>query len=124
MSNRSDADFHARMAIVDAITQLTKKLPSSVPKRKRDGKLYWVMTNDNYQEETPWETFNKRFDATFGEDCWNAEGHLENVCRGWFGMDIVTKYLCIAIDMPRAQAFHAPMMLKPEHMRVELKILV
>ena len=124
MSNRSDADFHAQMAIVDAITQLTKKLPSSVPEGKRDGKLYWVMTNDNYREETPWETFNKRFDATFGEDFWNAEGRLENVCHGQFGMDIITKYLRIAIDMPGAQAFHAPMMLKLERMRVELEILV
>ena len=70
------------------------------------------------------ETFNKRFDATFGEDCQNAEGCLENVCRGRFGMDIVTKYLHIAIDMPKAQAFHAPMMLKLERMRVELEILV
>ena len=70
------------------------------------------------------ETFNKRFDATFGEDCWNAEECLKNMCCGRFGMDIVTKYLRIAIDMPRAQAFHAPMMLKLEHMRVELKILV
>ena len=124
MSNRSDADFHTRTAIVDTITKLTKKLPSSIPEGKRDGKPYQVMTNDNYQGETPWETFNKRLDATFGEDCRNAEGHLENVCRGQFGMDIVTKYLLIVIDLPRAQAFHAPMMLKLERMKVKLEILV
>ena len=124
MSNRSDANFHARTAIVDTITKLTKKLPSSIPKGKRDGKLYWVMTNDNYRGETPWETFNKHLDATFGEDCRNAEGRLENVCHGRFGMDIVTKYLLIAIDLPGAQVFHAPMMLKLEHMKVELEILV
>ena len=115
MSNRSDADFHTQMAIVNAITQLTKKLPSSVPEGKRDEKLYRVMTNDNYRGETPRETFNKHFDATFGEDCQNAEGCLKNVCHGQFGMDIVTKYLHIAIDMPRAQAFHAPMM--PTHQK-------
>ena len=74
-----------------------------MPEGKRDGKLYWVMTNDNYRGETLWETFNKRFDATFGEDCQNAEGRLENVCHGRFGMDIVTMYLRIAIDMPRAR---------------------
>ena len=124
MLNRSDADFHTRTAIVDTITKLTKKLPSSVSEGKRDGKLYRVMTNDSYRGETPWETFNKRLDATFGEDCRNAEGRLENVCRGRFGMDIVTKYLRIAIDLPGAQAFHAPMMLKLERMRVELEILV
>ena len=73
------------------------------------------MTNDSYRGETPWETFNKCLDATFGEDCRNAEGRLENMCRSRFGMDIVTKYLHIAIDLPGAQAFHAPMMLKLEH---------
>ena len=67
------------------------------PKGKREGKLYQVLTNNNYCGETPWETFNKHMDATFGEDCQNTEGHLENMCQGWFGMDIVTKYLHIAI---------------------------
>jgi hypothetical protein len=125
MSNpQSDADFHARAAIVEAITLLTKNLPSSVPEGTREGKLYRVLTNDNYRGETPWETFNKRMDATFGEDCRNAEGRLENMCRGRFGMDIVTKYLHIAIDQPGAKAFHIPMMLKLERLRDELKILV
>jgi hypothetical protein len=125
MSNpQSDTDFHARAAIVEAITLLTKNLPSSVPEGTRKGKLYRVLTNDNYRGETPWETFNKRMDTTFGEDCRNAEGHLENMCRGRFGMDIVTKYLHIAIDQPGAKAFHIPMMLKLEGLRDELKILV
>lgn len=125
MSNtQSDADFHARAAIVEAITLLIKNLPSSVPEGKREGKLYRVLTNDSYRGETPWETFNKRMDATFGEDCRNAEGRLENVCRGRFGMDIVAKYLHIAIDQPGAKVFHIPMMLKLERIRDELKILV
>jgi hypothetical protein len=123
MSNRSDAEFHTRATIVEAITLLTKNLPSSVPEGKRDGKLYRVLTNDDYRGETPWETFNKRIDATFGEDCRNADGRLENVCRGRFGMDIVTKYLRIAIDQPGAKVFHAPMMLKLERLRDELEIL-
>ena len=63
-------------------------------------------------------------DATFGADCQNAEGRLENVYRGRFGMDIVTKYLLIAVDQPGAQAFHAPMMLKLERLRDELEIVV
>lgn len=124
MPNNADAEFHARTAIVEAITLLTKNLPSSVPEGKRDGKLYRVMTNDDYRGETPWETFNKRIDATFGEDCRNAEGRLENVCRGRFGMDIVTKYLPIAIDQPGVKVFHAPMMLKLERLRNELENLV
>ena len=42
----------------------------------------------------------------------------------WFGMDIVAKYLHIAIDQPGAKVFHIPMMLKLERIRDELKILV
>ena len=124
MLNKFNDDFHRRTAIVEAIAVLTKKLPKSVPEGKRDGKLHRVMTNDSYRGETPWETFNKRMDATFGADCRNAEGRLENVYRGRFGMDIVTKYLLIAVDQPGAQAFHAPMMLKLERLRDELEIVV
>ncbi|KAH9071527.1 hypothetical protein EDB83DRAFT_2220841 [Lactarius deliciosus] len=124
MSDRSDAKFHSRTAIVEAITLLTKNLPSSVPEGKRDGKLHQVMTNNSYRGETPWETFNKRMDATFGEDCRDAEGRLENVSRGRFGLDIVTKYLLIAIDQPGAKMFHAPMMLKLERLRDELEIIM
>ncbi|KAH9011716.1 hypothetical protein EDB83DRAFT_2233997 [Lactarius deliciosus] len=124
MSDRSDAKFHSRTAIVEAITLLTKNLPSSVPEGKRDGKLHQVMTNNSYRGETPWETFNKRMDATFGEDCRDAEGRLENMSRGRFGLDIVTKYLLIAIDQPRAKMFHAPMMLKLERLRDELEIIM
>ncbi|KAH9027120.1 hypothetical protein EDB84DRAFT_1272826 [Lactarius hengduanensis] len=105
MSDRSDAEFHARTAIVEAIILLTKNLPSSVPEGKRDGKLHRVMTNNSYRGETPWETFNKRMDATFG-------------------LDIVTKYLLIAIDQPGAKMFHAPMMLKLERLRDELEIVM
>jgi hypothetical protein len=50
-------------------------------------------------------------DAMFGADCQDGEGCLENVCQGRFGMEIVTKYLLIAIDQAGIQAFHTPMML-------------
>ncbi|KAH9020807.1 hypothetical protein EDB85DRAFT_1896002 [Lactarius pseudohatsudake] len=123
MSNKSDGEFHSRAAVVDAISRAAKNLPSSVPEGRRDGKLYRVMTNDSYRGDTAWETFNKRMDAIFGEDCRDAEGCLENVCRGRFGMDIVTKYLPIAIDQSGIRAFHVPMMIKLEHLRTELETL-
>jgi hypothetical protein len=62
-------------------------------------------------------------DATFGEDCRDAEGHLENICRGRYGMDIVTKYLLIAIDQPGIKAFHVPMMVKLERLKTALETL-
>ncbi|KAH9019427.1 hypothetical protein EDB85DRAFT_1892558 [Lactarius pseudohatsudake] len=123
MSNKSDGEFHSRAAVVDAISRAAKNLPSSVPEGRRDGKLYRVMTNDSYRGETAWETFNKRMDAIFGEDCRNAEGRLENVCRGRFGIDIVTKYLTITIDQSGIKAFHVPMMIKLERLKTELETL-
>jgi hypothetical protein len=43
--------------------------------------------------EDGWQTFNKRFDAMFGKDCHDDNGRLHFVCRGLYGMDMVTAYL-------------------------------
>ena len=40
-------------------------------------------------EETPHETFNRRFDALFAEDCRNADARLQ----GKLGMVLVVSYL-------------------------------
>ena len=41
----------------------------------------------------PFETFNKRFDALFAEDCRDAEGHLPHIRQGKSGMGLVGAYL-------------------------------
>ena len=43
--------------------------------------------------ENAHETFNRRFDAMFGEDCHNSTGHLQHIHRGRLGMGLVCSYL-------------------------------
>jgi hypothetical protein len=43
--------------------------------------------------EDTWQTFNKRFDALFAEDCRDGQGRLHHIRRGEFGMDMVVQYL-------------------------------
>ena len=43
--------------------------------------------------EDTWQTFNKRFDALFVEDCHDGQGWLHHIRRGEFGMDMVVQYL-------------------------------
>lgn len=40
-----------------------------------------------------WQTFNKRFDALFWENCHNASGQLCHIHRSEYGMDRVNAYL-------------------------------
>jgi hypothetical protein len=39
------------------------------------------------------ETFNRHFDAMFGEDCQDTSGHLQYVCKGKLGLGRVCSYL-------------------------------
>jgi hypothetical protein len=49
------------------------------------------MTSD--EGEDTWQTFNKRFDALFAEDCRDGQGRLHHIRCGEFGMDKVVQYL-------------------------------
>jgi hypothetical protein len=49
------------------------------------------MNLDN--SETPHETFNKCFDAMFGEDCHDLHGRLHYVHRGKLRIGLVCLYL-------------------------------
>jgi hypothetical protein len=42
---------------------------------------------------TPYETFNRQFDALFADDCCDSKGHLHYVCQGKLGMGLVVSYL-------------------------------
>lgn len=48
-------------------------------------------------------------------------GHLMNISRGHYSMDIIIKYLSIAIDQPGM--LHDPIMLKLKHLKVEPELL-
>ena len=77
--------------LVKDITTLSAKLPKTVPKAKKADRIHETMTN--IVGEGAWQTFNRRFDILFGEDCRDGSGRLIHVRRGIFGMDAVCKYL-------------------------------
>ena len=60
--------------LVDKIIALTKILPKSVPEATCKDHIYEVMTT--VTGDSLWETFNRRFDILFGEDCRDQEGRL------------------------------------------------
>jgi len=81
---------HIKSLITNIVT-LSTGLPSSVPLATKEDKIYTVMSSP--EGEDGWQTFNKRFDAMFGKDCHDDNGRLHFVCRGLYGMDMVTAYL-------------------------------
>jgi hypothetical protein len=77
--------------LVKEISTLSTSFLDSVPKGSKDDKIWSVMNTDEL--DTPHETFNRRFDAMFGEDCRNSDGHLHYVRQGKLGMGLVVPYL-------------------------------
>ena len=71
---------------------LQNSLPSSVPNGSKDDKIWAVMNLDN--GETPHETFNKQFDAMFGEvSAVTYMAACTMSARGKIGMGLVCSYL-------------------------------
>lgn len=79
-----------RLAVKE-IGTLSASLADSVPKGSKDDKLWLVM--NSAEGESPHETFNRRFDALFAEDCRDSSGRLHHVRQGKLGMGLVVTYL-------------------------------
>ena len=62
------------MDLLSNIISLAKTLPLSLPLATVDDRIYTVMTS--VEGESLWATFNKWFDALFGEDCRNGDRRL------------------------------------------------
>ena len=77
--------------LVKEIATLSNSLSDAVPKGSKDDKIWFVM--DSEECENPHETFNRRFDALFAEDCRDSNGRLHYLCQGKFGMGLVVSYL-------------------------------
>ena len=45
------------------------------------------------ERDSPHETFNRRFDVLFAEDCRDADGRLHHVRQGKLGMGLIVSYL-------------------------------
>jgi hypothetical protein len=78
-------------SLVKEIITLSNVLPPSVPPGTKDDKIWSVMNGD--AGETAHETFNRRFDAMFGEDCRDSMGRLQYIRRGQLGLGLVCNYL-------------------------------
>jgi hypothetical protein len=77
--------------LVKEITTLSNSLPPFIQQGTKDDKIWSVMNTD--QGKTAHETFNRRFDAMFGEDCRDPAGRLQHIRRGKLGMGLVCSYL-------------------------------
>jgi hypothetical protein len=77
--------------LVREINTLSSSLSDSVPKGSKDDKIWSVMNTEEL--DTPHETFNRRFDAMFAEDCRDSDGRLHYVRQGKLGMNLVVSYL-------------------------------
>ena len=78
-------------ALVKEITLASNRLPSSIQQGSKNDKIWSVLNAGT--GETAHETFNKRFDALFAEDCRDSTGRLHHIRRGKLGMGLVCSYL-------------------------------
>jgi len=78
-------------ALVKDIGMLSNGLPQSVQQGTKEDKIWTVMNAD--ERDTPHETFNRRFDAMFGEDCRDSAGRLHHIRKGKLGLGQVCSYL-------------------------------
>ena len=78
-------------ALVKEIAAASNHLPSSIQQGSKNDKIWKVLNVE--AGETAHETFNKRFDALFAEDCHDSAGHLHYIRRGKLGMGLVCSYL-------------------------------
>jgi hypothetical protein len=77
--------------LIKEIGSLSNSLADSVPKGTKDDKIWSVMNSEEC--DTLHETFNRRFDALFAEDCCDAEARLHYVRQSKLGMGLVVSYL-------------------------------
>ena len=78
-------------ALVKEITMLSNGLPSSIQTGTKEDKIWRVKNADG--GDTAHETFNKRFNAIFGEDCCDSSGCLLHIRKGKHGLGLICSYL-------------------------------
>ena len=76
---------------VSEIKILCSKLPVIVQNGSNRCKINQVLSLE--EGELAWKTFNKRFDALFGEDCRVAAGQLCHIHCGEYGINKVNTHL-------------------------------
>ena len=77
---------------IQKVVYMGKCLPSTVALATEEDVVYRAFTSA--EGESQWHTFNKWFDAVFGEDCRDANTKkLHLIRRGANGMELVSGYL-------------------------------
>jgi hypothetical protein len=82
---------HGIKTLVATIVTLSNSLPKSVPNGSMNNKIWAVMHTD--EGDTTFETFNRHFDALFGEDCRNSDGWLHHIRQEKNGLGLICTYL-------------------------------
>jgi hypothetical protein len=77
--------------LIRKICVLSKCLPKDILRSSPEDKIWTVLHGS--EGDTPWETFNRRFDTLFAEHCRDADGRLIHIRRGQYGMDAICAYL-------------------------------
>ena len=77
--------------LIKEIGTLSNSLSDCVPKGSKDDKIWSVMNTEEC--DSPHETFNRRFDAMFAEDCRDSNGRLHYLRQGKLGLNLVVTYL-------------------------------
>ena len=96
MATVDDRTFFA--SGVSKLAKLLPKLAKSIPLATAEDRINTVFKNIPSDTSEPWEVFNRRFDALFGQDTCNANGRLKNIQRGPLGMDMVLEYLQLVTE--------------------------
>ncbi|KAH9907683.1 uncharacterized protein BXZ73DRAFT_60252 [Epithele typhae] len=105
--------------IVNSIATAAKSLPSSVPIGNENDKIYIIMTKTH--GDTAWETFNRRFDILFGEDCRDpVTGRLHHLRRGACGLDMVIKDIRVLLARYEAELQYNVMRIKLKRLLTEV----
>lgn len=92
-----DAAQQHTFELIQRILALSPTLPDTIPLAEKDDTICTAM---NKTGESPWATFNRRFDAIFGEDTRNDSGRLQHLRRGRLGLKAVCTYLERVLDQP------------------------
>lgn len=108
--------------LVQDITDFSKRLPAEIQEATKDDKIYTVMTK--VKGDTPWETFNRRFDILFSEDCRDGNGRLHHIRRGRHGMNVVAAYLSRVVNEDQLKGVYDLAALKLTRLRDELRVLI
>lgn len=94
-------------ALVRTFGQVSSEVTrtQALPIASKTGKIFTTL--QNVEGETPYHTFNRRFDILYGDDCRDPSGRLTYLECGKFGLGAVYQYL---VDLDFYEESFRPML--------------